>query len=114
LILIPVVLAPAAEELLPTLPTPGARDFGLFLQSDSGQAFLSGNWGWFALLVTGFIFNTVLGEELLFRGLLLPRVQGVFGRWDWARQRCPVRPLPPARAVGDSSDLRGRLRPVRV
>lgn len=25
-----------------------------------------------------------LGEELLFRGLLLPRMQGVFGRWDWA------------------------------
>jgi membrane protease YdiL (CAAX protease family) len=25
----------------------------------------------------------VLGEELLFRGLLLPRMQGVFGRRDW-------------------------------
>ncbi len=22
-------------------------------------------------------------EELLFRGLLLPRMQGAFGRWDW-------------------------------
>jgi uncharacterized protein len=30
------------------------------------------------------ILNTVLGEELLFRGLLLPRMKGVFGRWDWA------------------------------
>jgi len=30
------------------------------------------------------VFNTVLGEELLFRGLLLPRMQGAFGRWDWA------------------------------
>ena len=29
------------------------------------------------------IFNTVLGEELLFRGLLLPRMRGVFGRRDW-------------------------------
>jgi membrane protease YdiL (CAAX protease family) len=29
------------------------------------------------------VFNTVLGEELLFRGLLLPRMRGVFGRWDW-------------------------------
>ena len=28
-------------------------------------------------------FNTVLGEELLFRGLLLPRMRGVFGRYDW-------------------------------
>ena len=30
-----------------------------------------------------FVFNTVLGEELLFRGLLLPRMNGVFGRKDW-------------------------------
>ena len=29
------------------------------------------------------MFNTVLGEELLFRGLLLPRMQGAFGRLDW-------------------------------
>jgi membrane protease YdiL (CAAX protease family) len=30
-----------------------------------------------------FLFNTVLGEELLFRGLLLPRMRRVFGRGDW-------------------------------
>jgi membrane protease YdiL (CAAX protease family) len=30
-----------------------------------------------------FLFNTVLGEELLFRGYLLPRMNGVFGRGDW-------------------------------
>jgi uncharacterized protein len=29
------------------------------------------------------VFNTVLGEELLFRGVLLPRMQGAFGRFDW-------------------------------
>jgi membrane protease YdiL (CAAX protease family) len=29
------------------------------------------------------LFNTVLGEELLFRGLLLPRMRRVFGRADW-------------------------------
>jgi uncharacterized protein len=29
-------------------------------------------------------FNTILGEELLFRGVLLPRMGGVFGRWSWA------------------------------
>jgi len=29
------------------------------------------------------IFNTVLGEELLFRGLLLPRMHGAFGDRDW-------------------------------
>jgi membrane protease YdiL (CAAX protease family) len=30
-----------------------------------------------------FVFNTVVGEELLFRGFLLPRMQGVFGKADW-------------------------------
>jgi uncharacterized protein len=28
-------------------------------------------------------FNSVLGEDLLFRGLLLPRMRGVFGRGDF-------------------------------
>jgi len=29
------------------------------------------------------VFNAVLGEELLFRGLLRPRMRAVFGRRDW-------------------------------
>jgi membrane protease YdiL (CAAX protease family) len=29
------------------------------------------------------IFNTILGEEFLFRGVLLPKMEGVFGRWSW-------------------------------
>jgi membrane protease YdiL (CAAX protease family) len=44
---------------------------------------LAGAWGWFALMGAMFVFNTVLGEELLFRGFLLPRMNGVFGRRDW-------------------------------
>ncbi len=83
LLVVPLVLAIAAEEVLPTLPTPVTRDLGLVLGTPAGQDFLSGNWGWFAVLVTIFVFNTVLGEELLFRGLLLPRMHGAFGRWDW-------------------------------
>ena len=35
---------------------------------------MHGAWGWFALNVMLFVFNTVLGEELLFRGFLLPRM----------------------------------------
>jgi membrane protease YdiL (CAAX protease family) len=30
------------------------------------------------------LFNYLLGEELFFRGILLPKMNGVFGRWDWA------------------------------
>jgi membrane protease YdiL (CAAX protease family) len=29
------------------------------------------------------IFSTFVGEELLFRGLLLPRMNKAFGKWDW-------------------------------
>ena len=83
LVVIPLIAALAAEELLPTLPTPVSRDMSLFLGSGSGQAFLSGNWVWLAIIVLLQIFNTVLGEELLFRGLLLPRMNGRCGRWDW-------------------------------
>ena len=82
-LLVPLVLAVAAKEELPKIPAPVHRDQGLFLQSVAGQEFFSGNWLWFALIVTMMIFNTVLGEELLFRGLLLPRMRGAFGRWDW-------------------------------
>jgi uncharacterized protein len=83
LVLIPCVLLLAAEEFIPSFPPPTGRDFSAFVQSDAGQTFMSGNWGWFALIVVLFVFNTVLGEELLFRGVLLPRMQGAFGRWDW-------------------------------
>ncbi|MGZ8741690.1 MAG: CPBP family intramembrane glutamic endopeptidase [Nocardioides sp.] len=82
-LLVPLILLLAAKEMLPGLPAPGGRDLGEFLNSQAGQDFLSGNWAWFAVILTMFVFNTVLGEELLFRGLLLPRMQGTFGRWDW-------------------------------
>jgi len=84
LVLVPALLIFTAEGFIPDpfLP-PTGHDFAAFVQSDAGTAFLSGNWGWYALIVVLAVFNTVLGEELLFRGLLLPRMQGAFGRWDW-------------------------------
>lgn len=84
LLVIPLAALAWAREMLPKLPTPNDRDMGLFLSSDLGQSFLAGNWTWYAILMTMFIFNTVLGEELFFRGFLLPRMNGAFGRWDWA------------------------------
>lgn len=73
----------ALEEALPGISGPSPRDFTAFLDSGGGKEFFRGAWGWFALFVVLAIFNTVLGEELLFRGLLLPRMRGVFGRGDW-------------------------------
>jgi len=84
LILIPLIVLFAVGAMLPTVGVPENRDFGKFLDTDVGQSFLSGNWGWFGLILVWFVFNTVLGEELLFRGLLLPRMNRAFGRGDWA------------------------------
>src|SRR5438045_3994631 len=82
-VMVPAVLVVGLEQALPSLPVPAARDLGLLLRSSEGHDFLSGNWPWFAVIVVMALFNTVLGEELLFRGLLLPRMRGVFGRADW-------------------------------
>jgi membrane protease YdiL (CAAX protease family) len=83
LLVVPLVAAVAAKEMLPKLPMPATRDMELFLKSSDGQEFFSGNWPWFALTLVMMVLNTALGEELLFRGLLLPRMEGVFGRRDW-------------------------------
>jgi membrane protease YdiL (CAAX protease family) len=84
LVLVPLTLAFGAEEFISGgIPTPANRDMGTLLDSDAGRHFLSGNWGWFGLIVVLSVFNTVLGEELLFRGFLLPRMNGAFGRGDW-------------------------------
>jgi CAAX protease family protein len=56
---------------------------GTFLGSATGADLLRGNWAEYALIVVMCLLNTVLGEELLFRGLLLPRMQKAFGRADW-------------------------------
>jgi membrane protease YdiL (CAAX protease family) len=83
LVLIPLAALFWAEGFIPTFPHPAGRDFGMFLGSPAGEAFFNGAWEWFALAVALWVFNTVLGEELLFRGFLLPRMNGVFGRFDW-------------------------------
>lgn len=44
---------------------------------------LLGAWWLLGVAVLNNIFNYFLGEELLFRGILLPKMRGVFGKWDW-------------------------------
>ena len=78
------LVAFALEELLPfEIPPVAGRDFGEFLGAPEGQAMLSGSLPWLLIIFAFFVFNTVLGEELLFRGYLLPRMSGVFGKRDW-------------------------------
>jgi membrane protease YdiL (CAAX protease family) len=35
------------------------------------------------LFIITMLFNYFLGEEFLYRGILLPKMNGVFGKWDW-------------------------------
>src|SRR5215213_3351605 len=69
--------------LFPFLAEPEGRSFGAILGSQEILQQLVGAWWFLALVVVQSIFNTILGEEFLFRGVLLPRMEGVFGRWSW-------------------------------
>ena len=69
--------------LFPALAEPQSFSMAGFLDSPQGKAEMVGAWGFFWLFIVQAVFNTVIGEELLFRGLLLPRMAGVFGKWDW-------------------------------
>jgi membrane protease YdiL (CAAX protease family) len=74
----------AALDMLPFGPIgPNDRSFGSFLGSPEGQATFHHAWGLYLLVAVELAFNTFLGEELLFRGLLLPRMRRAFGRTDW-------------------------------
>ena len=44
---------------------------------------MHGQWWVLGILLVSFVFNYFLGEEFLFRGVLLPKMQGVFGKYDW-------------------------------
>lgn len=69
--------------MFPSLGEPDRYSFDKLLESDERKKALEGAWQVVALFVVLGIFNTVIGEELLFRGVLLPRMRGVFGKGDW-------------------------------
>jgi membrane protease YdiL (CAAX protease family) len=59
----PTVEISAAEDLFPDLA-------------------LGGNYLFFAVFLVMGVIN-IIGEELYYRGMLLPKMRGVFGKWDW-------------------------------
>jgi membrane protease YdiL (CAAX protease family) len=71
------------DSVVPALAEPPGYSFGAVLQPPDVLARLAGAWWFFGLFVVLAVFNSMLGEELLFRGVLLPRMGGVFGRWSW-------------------------------
>jgi len=68
----------------PFLAEPPASSPDAIFASQEILARLEGAWWFFALFVFQAAFNTILGEEFLFRGVLLPKMEGVFGRFSWA------------------------------
>jgi membrane protease YdiL (CAAX protease family) len=80
--IVPFALIFTADEVIPMFGVTESHDFGSLLDTTAGKEFFSGNWTWFGLTLVLLVFNTILGEELLFRGWLLPRMNGVFKRWD--------------------------------
>ncbi len=69
-------------DLFPFLAPPPGYELGTFLQSPEAGPLFLGNWGILGLFLVMIVFN-LLGEELLWRGVLLPKMKGVFGKWDW-------------------------------
>ena len=71
------------NKALPFLGEPDKYSLDKILASDARKADLVGAWQVFAFFVVLGIFNTIIGEELLFRGILLPKMRGAFGKLDW-------------------------------
>ncbi|RED77560.1 CPBP family intramembrane glutamic endopeptidase [Cohnella phaseoli] len=61
-------LAPKSYTLIENLATPE----------------FEGAWYLLGIALISCLFNYLLGEELFFRGVLLPQMRGAFGKWDWA------------------------------
>ncbi len=76
-------LEKAWVSIFPFFREPAGYSFEAFFGSQQILERLEGAWWFFALFVIQAVFNTILGEEFLFRGVLLPRMEGVFGRWSW-------------------------------
>jgi membrane protease YdiL (CAAX protease family) len=69
--------------LFPFFAEPPGSSMGALFASKAILGRLVGAWWFLGLFVVEAVFNTILGEEFLFRGVLLPKMEGVFGRWSW-------------------------------
>ena len=82
-----MLLAPSVNKawvsIFPFLAEPAGYSMNAVFKSQEILARLVGAWWFLGLYVLNTIFNTILGEEFLFRGVLLPRMEGVFGKLSW-------------------------------
>jgi uncharacterized protein len=82
-----IAFAPSVSKvwvsIFPFLAEPSGYSMNAVFGSKEMLDRLVGAWWFLGLYVVNTIFNTILGEEFLFRGVLLPKMEGVFGRWSW-------------------------------
>jgi membrane protease YdiL (CAAX protease family) len=78
-----VILIQMAVPEISFIGEPDKYSFEKILDSEERKAALEGAWQVLGLFIVLGIFNTVIGEELLFRGILLPKMRGAFGKGDW-------------------------------
>jgi len=84
-----MLLAPTQQAIATLLPPPDwmpghpLKEITSLQDAYPGVNF-AGNVPFFLyrVVILGFVMNMV-GEELYYRGALLPKMRGVFGRWDW-------------------------------
>lgn len=69
--------------IIPAFAEPEGYSMAAIFESPAVLQRLVGAWWFLALFLIQAVFNTILGEEFLFRGILLPKMSGVFGRWSW-------------------------------
>jgi CAAX protease family protein len=69
-------------KIFPFLAEPQSRSLNALFAPELRARWI-GAWDFFVLFVIASVFNNFLSEEFLFRGVLLPKMKGVFGRWDW-------------------------------
>ena len=96
--LVPAFLFYAAVELSPVgpflgelilIPLPFVADLAEMNLEMIAVPEYVGAWWILGVAAIASIFNYALGEELLFRGVLLPKMRGVFGKWDWVANSVP-------------------------
>ena len=74
-----VIDLPNVDALL----TPLIKNLPQYDMSSLSVAKLKGAWWILGLYLFTALFNYFLGEEFIYWGILLPKMNGVFGRWDW-------------------------------
>jgi len=88
---IPLIAAYALTEIFPILKSindgwarilpihePARYSFGVLAENPGA---LIGDWGFFLIILAVSVLT--ISEEIIFRGILLPKMNGVFGRADW-------------------------------